>query len=106
MRPRPFVTHPNLTALLDPGDEWSFPSAHTLSAFAAATALFFYHRKSGVLAYVLAFLIGFSRLYACVHYPTDVLAGLVIGVLCGLLVALLTDRTVDFCHTIRLRRGA
>ena len=42
MRPRPFVTHPDLTALLDPGDQWSFPSAHTLSSFAAATALFFF----------------------------------------------------------------
>ena len=34
MRPRPFVTHPELTALLDPGDQWSFPSGHTLSSFA------------------------------------------------------------------------
>ena len=51
MRPRPFVTHPDLTALLDPGDQWSFPSAHTLSSFAAATALCFFHRKSGLLAW-------------------------------------------------------
>ena len=46
MRPRPFVTHPELTALLDPGDQWSFPSGHTLSSFAAATALCYFHRKS------------------------------------------------------------
>ena len=39
MRPRPFVTHSDLTALLDPGDPWSFPSGHALSSFAAATAL-------------------------------------------------------------------
>ena len=42
MRPRPFVTHHELTALLDPGDQWSFPSGHTLSSFAAATALWFF----------------------------------------------------------------
>ena len=39
MRPRPFVTHSDLAALLDPGDRWSFPSGHALSTFAAATAL-------------------------------------------------------------------
>lgn len=106
MRPRPFVTHPELTALFDPGDQWSFPSAHTLSAFAAATALCFFHRKSGVLALVLAALIAFSRLYASVHYPTDVLAGLLLGIACGLVAAWLTDRAIDRLHTLRLRKGA
>ena len=105
MRPRPFVTHPDLIALLDPGDRWSFPSGHTLSSFAAATALGFFHRKSGAAAYALAAAIAFSRLYACVHYPTDVLGGLVIGVLCGLAGAWLTDRAVDQIHSIRLRKG-
>ena len=106
MRPRPFVTHHELTALLDPGDQWSFPSGHTLSSFAAATALWFFHRKSGALAYVLAALIAFSRLYASVHYPTDVLAGLLLGILCGLIGAWLTDRITDRIHTLRLRKGA
>ena len=106
MRPRPFVTHSELTALLDPGDQWSFPSGHTLSSFAAATALYFFHRKSGALAYLLAALIAFSRLYACVHYPTDVLADLLLGILCGLIGAWLTDRVTDHIHTIRLRKGA
>ena len=41
MRPRPFVTHTDLTALLVPEDPWSFPSGHTLSSFAAASALYF-----------------------------------------------------------------
>lgn len=106
MRPRPFVTHPELTALLDPGDQWSFPSGHTLSSFAAATALCFFHRKSGALAYILAALIAFSRLYASVHYPTDVLAGVLLGILCGLVGAWLTVRITDRIHTIRLRKGA
>lgn len=105
MRPRPFVTHPELTALLDPGDQWSFPSGHTLSSFAAATALCFFHRKAGAAAYVVAALIGFSRLYACVHYPTDVLAGLLIGILCGLLAVWLVDRLFDRIHAARLRKG-
>ena len=105
MRPRPFVTHSDLTALLDPGDPWSFPSGHALSSFAAATALCCFHRKTGVLALVLAALIAFSRLYASVHYPTDVLAGALLGVLIGLAAAALVDRMMDAFHTIRLRKG-
>ena len=77
-----------------------------LSSFAAAAALCFYHRKSGLLAFVVAALIGFSRLYLCVHYPTDVLAGMFLGILCGLLAGWLTDRAADRIHTIRLRKGA
>ena len=88
------------------GDQWSFPSGHTLSSFAAAAALCFFHRKSGLLAFLAAALIGFSRLYASVHYPTDVLAGALLGILCGLAAAWLTDRAADRIHTIRLRKGA
>ena len=105
MRPRPFVTHTDLTALLVPEDPWSFPSGHTLSSFAAASALYFFHHKTGFLAFLLAAAIAFSRLYASVHYPTDVLAGAVIGVLCGIIAAWLTDRVTDQCHTLRLRKG-
>ena len=106
MRPRPFVTHSDLIALIHPSGQWSFPSGHTLSSFAAAAALCFYHRKSGLLAFVVAALIGFSRLYLCVHYPTDVLAGMFLGILCGLLAGWLTDRAADRIHTIWLRKGA
>lgn len=95
MRPRPFVTHTDLTALLVPEDPWSFPSGHTLSSFAAASALYFFHHKTGFLAFLLAAAIAFSRLYASVHYPTDVLTGAVIGVLCGIIAAWLTDRVTD-----------
>ena len=105
MRPRPFVTHSDLTALLDPGDPWSFPSGHALSSFAAATALCCFHRKTGVLALVLAALIAFSRLYASVHYPTDVLAGMLIGIALAHAAAFLTDRIIDTFHSIRLRKG-
>lgn len=105
MRPRPFVTHTDLTPLLDPGDRWSFPSGHALSSFAAATALFFFHKKTGLLAYLLAACIAFSRLYASVHYPTDVLAGAVLGILCGLAAAWFADRFTDQLRTLRLRKG-
>lgn len=106
MRPRPFVTHPDLIALVAPGDQWSFPSGHTLSSFAAAAALFFFHKKSGAAAFILAALIGFSRLYACVHYPSDVLGGLIIGIICGVFSGWLTDRLSDRIRMLRLRKGS
>ena len=72
--------------------DFSFPSGHTLVSFEAATALWFYHRKWGVAAFVLAALIALSRLYLFVHYPTDVLVGAVLGIGIGLAACVLTDR--------------
>ena len=59
--------------------DFSFPSGHTNASFAAATALLLRNRKLGIPATVLAALIAFSRLYLYVHYPTDVLASIVLG---------------------------
>ncbi len=62
---------------------WSFPSGHTSSSFAFATAVFANNKKWGIGAYILAAVIGFSRIYLGVHYFTDVLAGAVLGVVYG-----------------------
>jgi len=59
--------------------DYSFPSGHTLASFAAATAIFLNNRRFGLWAYILATLIAFSRLYLYVHYPTDILAGIILG---------------------------
>ena len=106
--PRPWVLDPGFTIVESAraaATGYSFPSGHTLSSFAAASALYFFHHKTGFLAFLLAAAIAFSRLYASVHYPTDVLTGAVIGVLCGIIAAWLTDRVTDQCHTLRLRKG-
>ena len=58
---------------------YSFPSGHTSSSFAAALILTLRHKKVGWLAYIPAVLIAFSRIFLFVHYPTDVLAGILIG---------------------------
>ena len=60
--------------------DFSFPSGHTLASFEAATALLLYNKKLGIPAMILAVLISFSRLYLYVHYPTDVLFSVVLGI--------------------------
>ena len=61
----------------------SFPSGHTAAAFAAAFALFLYHKRTGSAALILAVLMGFSRLYLFVHFPSDVIAGALFGLIFG-----------------------
>ena len=79
-RMRPFLSDPHIVLLIPPPSGFSFPSGHSGSSFAAATVLCFYHKKAGAAALLLAFLIAFSRLYLSVHYPSDVLAGALLGV--------------------------
>lgn len=85
-RVRPYDAYPYLEALVTKPHDWSFPSGHSVNVFAAATAVFMNHKKAGIIALIIAVLVAFSRLYNCVHYPTDVLAGAVIGIAFAILV--------------------
>ena len=60
--------------------DFSFPSGHTIASFEAATALALHSKKLGIPALILAGLIAFSRLYLYVHYPTDVLVSIGLGI--------------------------
>ena len=78
-RPRPYTVIPELHALVTAAD-WSFPSGHSTSSIAAAAAMYCRTpRYLGVPALALAILICLSRLYVGVHYPTDVLFGILAG---------------------------
>ncbi len=80
-RVRPYDVAGTLPYLTDVQHDFSFPSGHTVASFEGATVLFLYNKKWGIAALVLAALIAFSRMYLYVHYPTDILCGLVLGVL-------------------------
>lgn len=95
-RPRPWLAgdFPTITyeyvkqRLVNMPTDTSFPSGHTASAFAAASGLLFALQKKQKLwsipAIILAFLIAASRIYVCVHYPSDVFAGMIIGIIIGI----------------------
>jgi undecaprenyl-diphosphatase len=79
-RPRPYVAHPDdahlfIPASLDP----SFPSDHATAAFAIAVALLLRHRKVGLVAIVMAVVVSIARVAVGTHYPSDVIAGALLG---------------------------
>ena len=83
-RNRPFF-HKNYKLLIKQPWDYSFPSGHTLSSFAAATVLMYLNENVGVIAIVYACLIALSRLYLRVHFFTDVFFSMVLGTGLGIL---------------------
>lgn len=84
-RLRPFEVKEGIRLLIGAPQDGSFPSGHTLASVISATILLLRERNLGCCALVLAILIAFSRLYLYVHFPTDILGGVVIGILIGFL---------------------
>lgn len=80
MRQRPNWLYPEITLLIVNPHDYSFPSGHTQAAFAAAVSLLYMNKRIGIAALVLAAVIGFSRLYLYVHFPSDVLLGMLFGI--------------------------
>lgn len=84
-RMRPFQVREGISLLIGAPHGYSFPSGHTFAAFASATAIYIGNKKLGIPALILAGLIAFSRLYFYVHFPTDILGGMTLGIICGIL---------------------
>ncbi len=79
-RIRPYDLNTDIEILVKHLSDYSFPSGHTLASFEAATAITLHNKKIGVVALILATLIAISRIYLYVHYPSDVLFGVLLGV--------------------------
>lgn len=91
-RPRPYESHAQLIPLLARSHDPSFPSDHASAAFGIAFGVLFVARRPGLVFLAYAILIGASRVLAGMHYPTDVLAGALIGLAAAILTTRLYDR--------------
>lgn len=93
-RLRPFQVDEGISLLIQPPGDTSFPSGHTLAFFGGATVLMMQDRRLGIPAMILAVLVGFSRLYLQVHFPTDVLFGILLGIFNGFLAVKIVNKTL------------
>ncbi|MEK7061876.1 MAG: phosphatase PAP2 family protein [Patescibacteria group bacterium] len=85
-RPRPFVLN-NVNLLIDyNAKEASFPSGHASFYFALSTIVYFYNKKIGVVFYIASLCIVLARVFIGIHWPSDILAGAIIGILVGLVL--------------------
>lgn len=86
-RERPCWIDREVQLLIASPSDYSFPSGHSMNGFAGSVSLLCIDRRIGIPAVILAAVIAFSRLYLFMHFPTDVFAGIVIG----LVIALITN---------------
>lgn len=78
--PRPYWVLDNVRLLLAKELESSFPSGHTIFVFALATGVYLYNKKIGKWYFALAGLVGFARVFVGVHWPYDIIGGIVLGI--------------------------
>lgn len=98
-RPRPFDFFDVITRdmlIIPPPTDFSFPSGHTAAAFAFSAAIYYKNKVLGIIAFVFSVAMGYSRLYLCVHYPTDVLAGAILGIVCGVFSVLICNAVYKY----------
>jgi len=101
-RTRPYEVIKGLKLLIEKQDDYSFPSGHSASAFAVVAVMFYLTYIAKIykdrdeekfikiltdVSVICAFIIAYTRLYVAVHYPSDVVAGTVIGIIVGFLTA-------------------
>ena len=93
-RQRPFVTNQvNLLVVPNPG-EASFPSGHASFYFTLSTIIYGYNKKAGILFYIASFLIIISRVFVGIHWPSDVIAGALLGIAIGWILSKLFKKIV------------
>jgi len=85
-RARPYVVLGNVRKLVAENNDYgSLPSGHAAIFFAIAAAVFYFNRKLGIFAFVIAALVGISRIYVGVHWPIDIVVGAILGIVSGII---------------------
>lgn len=105
-RPRPCWLDSSVQLLIATPTDYSFPSGHTMISVIGATALTKINRRFGFAAIPLAALIAFSRLYLYVHFPSDVLAAAVLGLVIGLAAMHPGDKLLEGLLRLRRKKAA
>ena len=82
-RPRPFSELTDITLLIKAPKDYSFPSGHTAASFVMVYIFFRHIKKYFIPVLITGILIAFSRMYLSVHFPSDILAGIIIGIFSG-----------------------
>ena len=96
-RARPFVINQNIHPLISsPVSEnyQSFPSGHAVFFFALATVIYSNDKRWGIFFLVSAMLMGIARVAVGVHYPTDILGGVILGIFTGITFLLISRRAL------------
>jgi len=103
-RTRPYEVVEGLINLVDKQKDFSFPSGHAAHAFAVGVViLILMPRKVGVPIFVIAILMAYSRLYIGVHYPTDVIAGILLGTAIALISIFIVNKICSMWNRRNLK---
>ncbi len=78
-RSRPFVDY-QVNQVIEHSASGSFPSGHIAFLFALAMAVYFFNKKWGLVFFILSLVVGLARIFVGIHYPLDILGGIVIGI--------------------------
>ena len=104
--PRPFVAG-HFTPLIPHQADNGFPSDHTLLSAAIASIIYYFNKKLSIGLWVLTLIIGFSRVYAGIHHPVDILGSVIIAIIVAPVAFLLTRKAKNiFSNKRREQRDA
>lgn len=95
-RIRPYEVIEGLNCIIKHPSDWSFPSGHSTSSIAASVVMLkTMPKKIGIPALILGIIISLSRLYVGVHYPSDVVCGILIGLVCALVSVYIVNKRIE-----------
>lgn len=94
-RSRPCWIDTTVPLLIFSPSSYSFPSGHTFDAITASVSIFLYNKKAGIAAIIVGLIIAFSRMYLFVHFPTDVLASVALGIIVAVIVHKIVEKFSD-----------